>query len=68
VEFIDENGAAPACGSANDNTKKTRRRAVSCTANRAKLCVDTHWWLLFYETKPMQASPVCAIFGTRDTR
>src|SRR6516162_2087974 len=44
--------AAPACGSANDNTKKTRRRAVSCTANRAKPCVDTHWWLLFYETKP----------------
>ena len=25
---------------------------MSCTANRAKPCVDTHWWLLFYETKP----------------
>ena len=61
VEFIDENGAAPACGSANDNTKKTRRRAVSCTANRAKMCVDTYWWLLFYETKPMQAS--CVLLG-----
>ena len=44
---------APACGSASGNTKKARTRAARGTADHAKLCVDTHWWLLFYETKPM---------------
>src|SRR5215470_9691687 len=44
---------APACGSASGTTKKARTRAARGTADHAKLCVDTHWWLLFYETKPM---------------
>src|SRR5262249_14544527 len=42
---------APACGSANGSTKKIRAKG---DANHAKLCVDTHWWLPFYETKPVR--------------